>query len=234
VGYKVIKNDPGLLIEQLSSLEEKFLEKDQPERSDYFYSTRDKYNAQMLEFDYSSYSNEWIKRAVYLIFLNKTCYNGLFRQNKKGEFNVPYGKYVNPTICDAENICAVSAALENTNIYCADFTASEKVIDENSFVYFDPPYRPLNKTSSFTGYYKEDFEDKDQRKLGLFFHNMDKRGAKLLLSNSDPKNEDPADDFFDDLYSSPKFSIERVQAKRYINCDATKRGEINELIIYNY
>jgi len=117
----------------------------------------------------------------------KTCYNGLFRQNKKGHFNVPYGSYKNPRICCTENISEVSKALRNTEIFCSDFSKSEKYIEKGSFVYFDPPYRPLNATAGFTDYAKEGFDDKDQERLAKFFKRMDKRGAYLMLSNSDPK-----------------------------------------------
>jgi len=232
VGYRVIQQDLEKLVSQLNELESSFLDKSQEDRKAEFYQIRDTYNAQMTEFDYQHYSEEWVDRATYLIFLNKTCYNGLFRQNKKGEFNVPYGQYVNPTICDVENLRAVHQALQQTEVLCADFTNAGDYIDANTFVYFDPPYRPLNATSNFTGYFKEDFNDADQQKLGQFFREMDDRGAYLLLSNSDPQNEDLEDTFFDKLYQG--YHIERVSAKRFINCDGEKRGAINELIIRNY
>ncbi|HKJ69396.1 MAG TPA: DNA adenine methylase [bacterium] len=232
VGYRAIQRDHEELISRLRALEAEFLEKSQENRKAQFYNIRDAYNAQMRAFDYDQYSEQWVDRTTNLIFLNKTCYNGLFRQNKKGEFNVPYGRYVNPTICDAENLRVVHQALRHTHIFCADFTAAGDYIDDTSFVYFDPPYRPLNATSGFTGYFKDDFDDTDQRKLGRFFRELDAIGAELLLSNSDPQNEDPADTFFDDLYDG--YRIERVPAKRFINCDGEKRGAIDELIIRNY
>ncbi|MBD3275642.1 MAG: Dam family site-specific DNA-(adenine-N6)-methyltransferase, partial [Candidatus Marinimicrobia bacterium] len=148
------------------------------------------------------------------------------------EFNVPYGRYVNPTICDAGNLRAVHAALQNTTIICDTFTAAGDYVDDQTFVYFDPPYRPLNATSSFTGYFKEDFDDESQRELAEFYYALDQRDAWLLLSNSDPQNEDPEDIFFDDLYEN--FDIERVPAKRSINSKGDMRGEINELLIRNY
>ena len=232
VGYRAIQRDPDSLMERLRDLEDAFLAKSQADRKAQFYEIRDTYNHLMAGFDYENYSIEWVDRATHLIFLNKTCYNGLFRQNRKGEFNVPYGRYVNPTICDADNIAAVHRALQQAELFCADFTAAEKFIDDRTFVYFDPPYRPLNATSSFTGYFKDDFDDEDQRKLAGFFTEMAGRGARLLLSNSDPKNEDPEDTFFDDLYAG--YHIDRVPAKRFINCNGRKRGAIDELIIYNY
>ena len=202
------------------------------ERKNYYYEIRDRYNAQINSFDYINYNAKWIERASHMIFLNRTCFNGLFRQNKNGEFNVPHGRYKNPRICDKENITKVNLVLKNTEIICGDFSDSLKYVNNNSLVYFDPPYRPLTKTSSFTSYSKEEFTDNDQVRLSEFYKELDKKGAYLILSNSDPKNEDPKDDFFDNLYRG--FTIKRVNAKRIINCDPTKRGEIKELIIRNY
>ena len=232
IGFKAIKNNPEELIIKLKKLESKYLKKSEEEREKFYYEMRDEYNEQMSGFDYENYNKEWIQRTTYLIFLNKTCYNGLFRQNQKGEFNVPFGRYKNPTMCEKKNIIEVNKALENTKIYCADFTESEKYIEKGTFVYMDPPYRPISSTSSFTSYVKEEFTDEDQKRLAKFFKEMNKRGAYLMLSNSDPKNKNPDDNFFDKMYS--EFSIERVPAKRYINCNASNRGEINELVIRNY
>lgn len=232
ISYKVIQNNPAELINKLHEIEDNYLMKSKEERKQFYYEIRDIYNRQMHGFDYKNYNKEGIERVVYLFFLNKTCYNGLFRQNKKGEFNVPYGRYKNPTICNEKNIIEVNKALKNTEIFCDDFTKSEEFIEKDSLVYLDPPYRPLSTTSNFTSYDKEGFSDEDQKRLANFFEKMNKRGAYLILSNSDPKNENPEDDFFDELYF--KYNIERVPAKRFINCDASKRGEINELIIRNY
>ncbi|WP_029688938.1 DNA adenine methylase [Thermoanaerobacter sp. A7A] len=232
IGYKVIQNNVNELIDELSSMEEKYLKLSEEQRKDFYYNIRDEYNRQKDNFDYINYNLDWVKRAAYLIFLNKTCFNGLYRLNKKGEFNVPFGKYKNPTICDADNLIEVSKALENTEIICADFEESKKYIHKNTLVYLDPPYRPLNNTSNFTSYNEDGFDDDDQRRLAQFFKEMDKRGAYLILSNSDPKNEDVDDNFFDELYAG--FIIERVKAKRYINSNGDKRGDINELIIRNY
>jgi DNA adenine methylase len=231
LGYKVIQKNPKQLINKLKKLEDEFLNKNDDERHKLYYKIRDDYNSKIDSFDFNKFSPKWVERVSYLIFLNKTCYNGLYRQNSKGEFNVPCGKYKNPTICDKENILEVNKALKNTKIICGDFSLSEKCIEEDSLVYLDPPYRPLNVTSSFTSYAKEGFTDKDQKRLASYFKKMHKKSICLILSNSDPKNENPDDNFFDKLYS--KFKIERVPAKRFINCDATKRGEINELIITN-
>ena len=232
LAYKVVKYDPKDLINELKEMEEFHLEKSEEARKENFYTIRNNYNVQMNDLDYENYSEDWIKRASYLIFLNKTCFNGLFRQNKNGGFNVPFGRYKNPKICDEENITEGSKALKNTEIFCGDFTQSWKFIEKGSFVYLDPPYRPLNRTSNFTEYSKGGFNDFDQVKLADFFEQMDIKGAYLMLSNSDPKNEDPHDEFFDNLYRH--YNIDRVPAKRNINSDASKRGDINELIIRNY
>ena len=232
IGYKVIQNNVNELIDELSSMEEKYLKLSEEQRKDFYYNIRDEYNRQKDNFDYVNYNLDWVKRAAYLIFLNKTCFNGLYRLNKKGEFNVPFGKYKNPTICDADNLIEVSKALENTEVICADFEESNKYIHKNTLVYLDPPYRPLNNTSNFTSYNEDGFDDDDQRRLAQFFKEMDKRGAYLILSNSDPKNEDVDDNFFDELYAG--FIIERAKAKRYINSNGDKRGDISELIIRNY
>jgi len=232
IAYRVIKSFSGDLIDNLKKLEQEYLPLSENKRKSFYYRIRDKYNEQMPYFNYEEYNNEWINRSSYLIFLNKTCFNGLFRQNKKGEFNVPFGRYKNPTICDEKNIIKVSAALNNTEIFCADFEDSKKFINRKTLVYFDPPYRPISNTSSFTGYFKDNFNNKDQKRLASFFNNMDKRGAFLILSNSDPKNYNPNDDFFDKLYKN--YNIEEVFANRMINCNAGKRGEITELIITNY
>jgi len=232
VGYKVIQNNVYELIDELVKIEEEYSKLPEEERENFYYKIRDKYNEQRKCFDYTKYNPEWIKRASYLIFLNKTCFNGLFRLNKKGEFNVPFGKYKDPTICDSENLIEVHKALQDTDIICADFEESRKFIGKETLVYLDPPYRPLNDTSNFTSYSETKFDDNDQRRLAKFFKDMDEKGAYLILSNSDPKNEDENDNFFDELYSG--FVIERVKAKRYINSKGDKRGDINELIIRNY
>jgi DNA adenine methylase len=232
LGYKVIQNNYEELIQELHILEDNYLSKSEENRKEYYYEIRSVYNHQMNDFNYINYNDEWIMRVVYLIFLNKTGFNGLFRQNNKGEFNVPQGRYKNPKICDEDNIIQVNQALKDTQIICSDFTRAEEYINKDSFVYFDPPYRPLNTTSNFTSYAKTGFTDHDQKKLADFYMRMALKGASLMLSNSDPKNNDPNDEFFDDLYKG--FNIKRVPARRIINCDASKRGELNEIIIRNY
>ena len=232
IAYKTIQRDPQKIIEELKEIEIFHLEKSESERKEHYYKIRALYNAQIHEFNYENYCDDWVERTKYMIFLNKTCFNGLFRQNLKGEFNVPFGRYKNPKILDETNIIAVNGALENTEIFCADFEKSHDYIEKDSFVYLDPPYRPLNKTSNFTTYAKNGFLDTDQNRLAEFFKKMDNKGAYLMLSNSDPKNENINDNFFDDLYHN--YNITRINAKRNINSKTSKRGEINELIIKNY
>ncbi len=232
MAYQVIKNDHKSLISLLEDIEKDHLEMDEDGRKKNYYKIRDIYNGELDGFDFTNYNDEWIVRTSYLIFMNKTCFNGLFRQNKKGEFNVPFGLYKNPKICDSNNIDLVNNALEDTEIICADFKDSEIHIKEGTFVYLDPPYRPLTNTSNFTNYSKEGFNDFDQVDLASFFKRLDNVGAYLMLSNSDPKNEDIKDNFFDKLYTG--YRIDRVKAKRNINRDASGRGIINELIVRNY
>jgi len=232
LAYNLIKEHHKELIDDLKKMEKEYLSKNNKERKKYFYSIREKYNEQRYGFDYKTYNSGWISRTSYLIFLNKTCFNGLYRVNQKGEFNVPHGSYKNPKICDEENLLNVNKALQNTKIKCSDFVNSKNEIKRDAFVYLDPPYRPLNGTANFTSYSRDGFDESDQRRLAKFFKNMDKKGALLMLSNSDPKNENPEDEFFDKIYEG--FRIERVTAKRAISCVGSKRGEIKELIIRNY
>ena len=170
--------------------------------------------------------------AALMIFLNKTCFNGLYRVNGKGEFNVPMGAYKNPLICNEENLMAVSQKLQNVKIVCGDYKESASFIDDETFVYFDPPYRPLNKTSNFTSYTEQLFDDNKQLELAKFVQELDNKGALIVISNSDPKNTDESDNFFDDAYS--KQNIHRVSATRMINRNSDARGKINELLISNF
>ncbi len=167
-----------------------------------------------------------------LIFLNKTCFNGLYRVNRKGFYNVPMGAYKNPMICDEENLRAVSHKLQGVKIVCGDYKKSAEFVDNHTFVYFDPPYRPLTETSSFTAYTEDCFNDEKQRELARFVGSMNSAGAKIVVSNSDPKNTNPDDDFFDEIYSEQR--IRRVEATRMINSNSDARGKIKELLISNF
>ena len=234
--YKVIQRTPQPLIKRLTDIETTFcrLEEEQ-ERKDFYYQIRSDYNRMHRQIDYQRYSESWVERAADMIFLNKTCFNGLYRVNRKGEFNVPFGRYKNPKIFDIENIFAVSQALQKAEIFCGDFTSCESQVSERSFIYFDPPYRPISKTSSFTSYSKGSFTDQDQIKLGEFYKKLDReRHAKLMLSNSNPKHENPDDHFFEHVYQEYSIYLKTVYANRMINSKATKRGPITELVVTNY
>lgn len=230
--YTVVRDDVDSLINHLGELESRFLSRDETSRKEFFYHIRDEFNQTKAEVNPNRFESSWTNRVAQLIFLNRTCFNGLFRVNSRGEFNVPFGRYKNPTILNADLLIVDSEVLQNTKIHWGDFESAAPHISETSFVYFDPPYRPLNQTSSFTSYSKNGFNDDEQRRLARFFATCDRAGARLMLSNSDPKNIDPDDDFFDTLYAD--YRIERVPAKRMINSDRTKRGEINEIIVTNY
>lgn len=232
LSFRVIKRSVRSLISELRSLESKYISLNEKQRQLFYYEVRDEFNKKLPDINFKKYSSYWVKRAAQIIFLNHTCFNGLFRVNRKGEFNVPFGRYKNPDILNEENLEAVAKLLRNTQIMWGDFTQCRNFVDDHTFVYFDPPYRPLNQTSSFTSYSKMGFTDSDQIRLVELFKDLDKKGAKIMLSNSDPKNENPDDSFFDDLFSD--YYIERVPAKRMINCNGSGRGDINELIITNY
>ena len=230
--YRVIKHSVKELISELKILESAYISKNDEQRASFYYEVRDAFNQKLPTIDFQNYSSEWVSRAARIIFFNRTCFNGLFRVNQKGEFNVPFGKYKNPAILNESNLEDVSTLLKTTEILVGDFTQCREFVDDTTFVYFDPPYRPLNSSSFFTSYSKNGFYDKDQVRLKEFFKELDGVGAKIMLSNSDPKNEKPDDSFFDDLYSD--YYIERVPAKRMINSNGAGRGNINELIITNY
>lgn len=231
IAYRVVQKDVSRLIEVLQYYDASYRRLGDFERKEFFYNERVIYNSKRFKAD-SLYSEEWIKRAASFIFLNRTCYNGLYRLNSKGEFNTPAGEYRNPEICNRDNLLAVSELLKRAIIKRADFTAVLEDLKGSAFIYFDPPYRPISKTSNFKSYYNNDFSDKDQEKLADLFKELDRCGAKVMLSNSDPKNIDPHDDFFDKLYGD--FNILRVCAKRSINSKKEGRGYINEIVVMNY
>lgn len=224
--YNVIKAKVEELIKELEIKEKNFLKLEYEDRQKYFYDIRKKYNSYCLK------ENLDIKRASEFIFLNRTCFNGLYRVNKNGEFNVPCGKYRNPTICDYKNLRDLSKLLQNVVFQYGDYKKSKEYIDENTFVYFDPPYRPLSVTSAFTSYTKEDFDEENQKELAKYYKELDLKNAKLMLSNSNPKNTNKEDDFFEEIYKG--FNINEVSAKRMINSNSKGRGEISELLITNY
>ncbi|MCR2032605.1 DNA adenine methylase [Anaerofustis stercorihominis] len=226
--YRIVRDDIDDLIQILSCLQNDFIPLDTEHRKAYYCKKRERFN------DLKINGNESIniEKAALMIFLNKTCFNGLFRVNKKGLFNVPMGAYKNPMICDEKNLRAVSQKLQKVTIVCGDYRMSKEFIDENTFVYFDPPYRPLTVTASFTAYTENLFNDDSQQNLANFVDELDKKGAKIVVSNSDPKNSNIKDDFFDNIYYTHK--IKRVDATRMINCNSKARGKIKELLISNF
>ena len=226
--YRVIKEHHDELTRRLSGLEhEYFMLPDEEAKKEYFLNVRTIFNDSALDD---------VDRTKYLIFLNRTCFNGLYRVNAKGKFNVPFGRYLHPTICNSETIKADSEALNRSNVTIlnGDF---ERTIDEMgdglNFVYFDPPYRPLNATSSFNSYAKEDFNDDEQIRLRNFCVRINERtNVRWMLSNADCSAKNPEDTFFEDIYAD--FHIHRVYASRAINANPTKRGKLTELLIKNY
>jgi DNA adenine methylase len=223
--YKVIATNPKELISILNQFENEYhsLEDSAEKKKEYYYNKRDTYNLR----------NEanYIQAALF-IFLNRTCFNGLYRVNKNNGFNVPMGSYKTPTICDVSNIFAVSNALQKVEILCGDYEEVLNYSSPNSFFYFDPPYKPLSETSSFNSYAKDEFNDQEQIRLRDFCNKLDVLEYSWMLSNSDVKGKNINDNFFDDLYS--EFIISRVKARRNINANSNKRGELNELLITNY
>lgn len=205
--YKVVQNNVTDLINELKLY---------INTKDYYYETRNK--------EYSI-ENMKIENAARFIYLNKTCYNGLYRVNSNGKFNVPFGHYKNPVICDEENLHAASLALQNCLVQVNSYEDAIAEAKRDDFLYFDPPYHPLSKTSNFTSYTKSGFAEKDQEQLSKVFVELNTRGCKVMLSNSEsPKIRE--------LYAG--FHFHTVQASRAINCKAEGRGKITELIITNY
>lgn len=230
--YKTVQTHADDLITMLAGMEQHYLAREENERKAYYYAVRENFNQNLGGMDFSQFSGSWVQRAAQIIFLNRTCYNGLFRVNAKGHFNVPFGRYKHPTICDAVNLQAAASLLQKALILSGDFTAIAPHVHAGTFVYFDPPYRPISKTASFNAYSTGVFGDFQQLRLRDFFQQLHASGAKVMLSNSDPKNINPDDHFFDEAYRG--FHIKRVKAARMINSQAAKRGGINELLITNY
>ena len=183
------------------------------DRQNYYYRVRSQHHLPLAEV---------VERAAWMIFLNKTCFNGLWRVNSRGEFNVPIGSHKNPSLYDEENIYAASRALEGVHLALQDFRDTLNEARRGDFVYIDPPYFPISPTASFTSYTKDDFGADQQEELAALFADAERRGVHLMLSNSDTN-------FIRKLYRG--FRIHTVRARRMINCDSTKRGEVNEVVV---
>ena len=225
--YTCIRDNCTSLIEILDDWERTYLAASPELRKEIFSAQRDRYNSLKMNDRQDS-----ILLAALFIFLNKTCFNGLYRVNRKGFFNVPIGAYKKPKTCDEANLRNLSKVLQPVTILCGDYRCSESFIDEHTFVYFDPPYRPITTTSNFTSYTEMEFDDNAQNELAEYVRVLDAKGAKVLISNSDPKNADPNDTFFDELYAG--LCIERISANRMINSNSALRGKVTELLISNY
>lgn len=221
--YRVIKYRPLDLIKELSILQETYIPMNHENRTNMFLEQRKRFN----EKDLTD-----IQTAALFIFLNRTCFNGLYRENSKGQFNVPHGRYANPLICDQTTLLADSEILQRVEILCGDYSETMKYAGANTLFYFDPPYKPLSETSSFNSYVKEVFDDREQIRLHNFCDAVSKLGSLFLLSNSDVKEKNPNDTFFDDLYAN--YFINRVYANRMLNANPQKRGKISELLITNF
>ncbi len=222
--YLTIKSDVQTLISILEKWESEYhhLADNQELKKKYYYKKRILFNTRK--------SNQTTQSALF-IFLNRTCFNGLYRVNRKNEFNVPIGSYKKPQICNTENLLAVSEVLQRVEILNGDYSDTFQYANGNIFFYFDPPYKPLSETSNFNSYAKDEFNDAEQMRLKEFCELLNNKGHQWILSNSDVKGKDPKNNFFDNLYAS--FKILRVNARRSINANPSKRGELTELLITN-
>ena len=225
--YRQIKTNCGDLIDVLADLQERYWNSSLEENKNLFLEKRERFNSLKV----NGNEKENLEKAVLFIFLNKTCFNGLFRVNSKGLFNVPFNNAKKPLLCDVENLKSCSQLLQNVKMSVGNYVQCKDFIDSKTFVYIDPPYRPLTETAAFTSYNENGFGDKEQVELAKFIEDISDRKAIVVTSNSDPKNVCADDNFFDKLYK--KFSIRRVSASRMINSNAKKRGAINELLISN-
>jgi DNA adenine methylase len=224
--YKCIKEHYTELINLLSKIEKEYYKIEQQEkRQEFFLIKRD-------EFNETNKKLSVMEKTVLFLFLNKTCFNGLYRVNKKGEFNVPFGKYKQPSICNSENLLSVNNYLQKVTILQGDFEATLNYAKKPTLFYLDPPYKPINSTSAFTSYSEDNFVDEDQIRLKNFCDQITANGDHFILSNSDVKNFENNNDFFDELYQ--EYNIKRVKAKRSINSKGDQRGEIFELLINNF
>lgn len=220
--YRVIQENVDELISRLSRLQSEYIPLDSQERKSYYLERRTQFNTKRIP---------QLDTAALFIFLNRTCFNGLYRVNSKGEFNVPHGKYANPRICDEENLRACSEVLQRVEILCGDFAETCNYANENALFYFDPPYKPITETSSFTSYSKDGFDDAEQIRLRDFCNRISAEKALFIASNSDPKGVNPDDNFFDAIYDD--FVVRRVSATRMINSDISGRGSVSEIMISN-
>ena len=227
--YKVIQQQPKSLIDGAQKIQDTYNDLNNLEqKADFFYDIRTKYNNSIISDKQLQLD---ITQAVYFLFLNKVGFNGLYRVNSKGLYNVPFGKREKAVLFKESNILGVSELLKDVQILNCDYDETIEFASKNSLFYFDAPYRPLSDSSSFTSYAKSDFNDDSQVKLAEYCQTIHKLGAKFALSNSDPKNHDLEDNFFDDLYSG--FTINRIYARRMIGAKTVSRGKVSEILVTN-
>lgn len=222
--YQTVKDCPEPLIASLAKVEHTYLAlTDEDAKKNYYLTARRRYNEETLD---------PVAKTTLFIFLNRTCFNGLYRVNRKGLFNVPFGKYEHPMICDAATIRKDSELLQRVEIMTGDFEVTFAHAQGRTLFYFDPPYRPLSDTSNFNSYAKEAFNDEAQIRLKTYCDRVHQAGFAFMLSNSDSKTADGQEGFFDTLYAA--YPIERVWASRSINANPDRRGKLTEVLIHNY
>lgn len=222
--YRTVRDMPEELITSLLEIQDAYNALQTEERrKEFFLTVRERYNEKNLN---------PLENTTKFFFLNRTCFNGLYRVNKKGLFNVPFGKYSNPQICDPDTIRKDSEILQRVEIMTGDFDATFNRAQGYTLFYFDPPYRPLSDTSSFNDYSKEAFNDDAQIRLKEYCDRINDAGFSFMLSNSDCRGKNEEDNFFDLLYEA--YNIERVWASRSINSNPSKRGKLTEILVHNY
>lgn len=222
--YRIVRDCPEELVAALESIQNEYRDlSSEQERRGFYMEKRDCFNTKV---------SDEIEKTMLFFFLNRTCFNGLYRVNKSGLFNVPFGRYAMPTICDAQTIMADSELLQGVEILTGDFEGTFDRAHGNTLFYFDPPYRPLSDTSSFNDYAKEAFNDASQVRLKEYCDRIEGAGYAFMLSNSDGRGKNANDSFFDDLFEN--YFIDRVWASRSVNADGNKRGKLTEIIVRNF
>jgi DNA adenine methylase len=222
--YRTIRDHVETLMLYLREMQEQYFSlQDIEAKREMFLAVRQRYNDKNLD---------PVENTAKFLFLNKTCFNGLYRVNRRGVFNVPFGKRLRPQICDELTLRADSALLQRVKILNGDFEQTLAHAGNKTLFYFDPPYRPLSDTSSFNDYTKEPFNDDSQIRLKQFCDNVVAAGHSFMLSNSDCKGKNESDNFFEILFAD--YHIDRVMAARNVNANGAKRGKISEILVHNY
>jgi DNA adenine methylase len=228
LAYKVIQNNVPELIQIIDQYKTRYFKLSTIDKEKFYYEMRSSYNVQRFNINHKKYSDAWIPRAAQMIFLNKTCYNGLYRQNMRGEFNVPFGKNYDPAVYNQQNMELISKLLSNVEIRTTDFESVLKSVDDNSFVYLDPPYKPVSKTANFTDYYKTGFTEQDNKRLMNNLSVLTKRNIKFMLNNSFSVDNDHLTTYY------AGYTISTITANRMMSSISDRRGKISEIVITNY